>query len=114
VRGLGVPARYGGVGLDPATAAQTFSIIATATTQASASYVPMPTRRRAAGRDQQVRRPARQNLGTGIAAYEDTAAWVQQRVQGRRILIKHQAVALRVAAVATNPEAVSALLRRQP
>src|SRR5260370_6435328 len=29
LRGLGVPERYGGVGLDPATEAQTFSIIAT-------------------------------------------------------------------------------------
>ena len=29
LRGLGVPAQYGGVGLDPATAAQTFSVIAT-------------------------------------------------------------------------------------
>ena len=29
LRGLGVPDRYGGVGLDPATEAQTFSIIAT-------------------------------------------------------------------------------------
>ena len=55
---------------------------------------------------------AAKNLGTGIAAYEDTAAWVQQRVQGGRVLIKHQAVALRVAAMATKLEAVSALLRR--
>lgn len=29
LRGLGVPAKYGGVGLDPATEAQTFSVIAT-------------------------------------------------------------------------------------
>jgi len=55
---------------------------------------------------------AAKNLGIGIAAFEDTAAWVQQRVQGGRILIKHQAVALRVAAMATKLEAVSALLRR--
>lgn len=55
---------------------------------------------------------AAKNLGVGIAAYEDTAAWVQQRVQGGRILIKHQAVALRIAAMATKLEAVSALLRR--
>jgi len=52
------------------------------------------------------------NLGIGIAAYQDTAVWVQQRVQGGRILIKHQAVALRVAAMATKLEAVSALLQR--
>jgi len=55
---------------------------------------------------------AAKNLGIGLAAYQDTEAWVQQRVQGGRILIKHQAVALRVAAMATKLEAVSALLRR--
>jgi alkylation response protein AidB-like acyl-CoA dehydrogenase len=55
---------------------------------------------------------AAKNLGVGMAAYDDTATWVQQRVQGGRILIKHQAVALRVAAMATKLEAVSALLRR--
>jgi acyl-CoA dehydrogenase len=55
---------------------------------------------------------AAKNLGIGIAAFEDTAVWVQQRVQGGRILIKHQAVALRLAAMATKLEAVSALLRR--
>jgi acyl-CoA dehydrogenase len=51
------------------------------------------------------------NLGIGIAAFGDTAAFVQQRVQGGRILIKHQAVAVRLAAMATKLEAVSALLR---
>jgi alkylation response protein AidB-like acyl-CoA dehydrogenase len=55
---------------------------------------------------------AAKNLGIGIAAFDDTAAFVQQRVQGGRILIKHQAVAVRVAAMATKLEAVSALLRR--
>ena len=55
---------------------------------------------------------AAKNLGIGIAAYQDTAVWVQQRVQGGRILIKHQAVALRIAAMATKLEAVSALLQR--
>jgi alkylation response protein AidB-like acyl-CoA dehydrogenase len=54
---------------------------------------------------------AAKNLGIGIAAFEDTAAFVQQRVQGGRILIKHQAVAVRIAAMATRLEAVSALLR---
>ena len=54
---------------------------------------------------------AAKNLGIGIAAFDDTAAFVQQRVQGGRILIKHQAVAVRVAAMATRLEAVSALLR---
>jgi acyl-CoA dehydrogenase len=54
---------------------------------------------------------AAKNLGIGIAAFDDTAAFVQQRVQGGRILIKHQAVAVRVAAMATKLEAVSSLLR---
>jgi acyl-CoA dehydrogenase len=54
---------------------------------------------------------AAKNLGIGIAAYDDTAAFVQQRVQGGRILIKHQAVAGRVAAMATKLEAVGALLK---
>jgi len=54
---------------------------------------------------------AAKNLGIGIAAFDDTAAFVQQRVQGGRILIKHQAVAVRVAAMATKLEAVSTLLR---
>ena len=52
------------------------------------------------------------NLGIGIAAYDDTARWVQERVQGGQILIKHQAVASRVAEMATKLEAVSAMLRR--
>jgi alkylation response protein AidB-like acyl-CoA dehydrogenase len=54
---------------------------------------------------------AAKNLGIGIAAFDDTAAFVQQRVQGGRILIKHQAVAVRTAAMATKLEAVCALLR---
>ncbi|HEY5989047.1 MAG TPA: acyl-CoA dehydrogenase family protein [Streptosporangiaceae bacterium] len=54
---------------------------------------------------------AAKNLGIGIAAFDDTAAFVQERVQGGRILIKHQAVAVRLAAMATKLEAVSALLR---
>src|SRR5215472_963859 len=54
---------------------------------------------------------AAKNLGIGIAAFDETAAFVQQRVQGGRILIKHQAVAVRVAAMATKLEAVCALLR---
>ncbi len=55
---------------------------------------------------------AAKNLGIGVAAFDDTAVWVQQRVQGGRVLIKHQAVALRVAEMATGLEAVSALLRQ--
>jgi alkylation response protein AidB-like acyl-CoA dehydrogenase len=54
---------------------------------------------------------AAKNLGIGIAAFDDTAAFVQHRVQGGRTLIKHQAVAVRLAAMATKLEAVSALLR---
>ncbi|HEY6296207.1 MAG TPA: acyl-CoA dehydrogenase, partial [Streptosporangiaceae bacterium] len=53
---------------------------------------------------------AAKNLGIGIAAFDDTATFVQQRVQGGKILIKHQAVAVRIAAMATKLEAVSALL----
>jgi alkylation response protein AidB-like acyl-CoA dehydrogenase len=55
---------------------------------------------------------AAKNLGIGIAAFDDTATFVQQRVQGGQILIKHQAVAIRVAEMATKLEAVGALLRR--
>jgi alkylation response protein AidB-like acyl-CoA dehydrogenase len=54
---------------------------------------------------------AAKNLGIGIAAYEQTVAWVHQREQGGRPLIKHQAVALRIAEMATKLEAVSTLLR---
>ena len=54
---------------------------------------------------------AAKNLGTGLAAFEDTARFVQQHVQGGRILIKHQAVALRLARMATKLDAVAALLR---
>lgn len=54
--------------------------------------------------------PVRKRI-IGVAAFDDTAAFVQQRVQGGRILIKHQAVAVRVAAMATKLEAVAALLR---
>ncbi|NNC39784.1 MAG: acyl-CoA/acyl-ACP dehydrogenase [Acidimicrobiia bacterium] len=54
---------------------------------------------------------AAKNLGTGVAAFEDTAAFVQQHVQGGRILIKHQAVAVRLAQMAIKLDAVKALLR---
>src|SRR5919198_2744229 len=40
---------------------------------------------------------AAKNLGVGMAAYERTAEYVQNYVQGGKILIKHQAVALRLA-----------------
>src|SRR4029453_8282627 len=55
---------------------------------------------------------AAKNLGVGVAAFERTADYVQTYVQGGRILIKHQAVALRLADMATRIEAVRALLQR--
>lgn len=55
---------------------------------------------------------AAKNLGVGVRAFEDTAEYVQNYVQGGRILIKHQAVALRLADMATRIEAVRALLGR--
>ena len=51
------------------------------------------------------------NLGIGIAAFEDTSSFVQQHVQGGRTLIKHQAIALRLAQMAIKLEAVGALVR---
>ncbi len=54
---------------------------------------------------------AAKNLGTGVAAFEDTATFVQQHVQGGRILIKHQAVALRLARMAIKLDAVRAFVR---
>ena len=53
---------------------------------------------------------AAKNLGVGMAAFERTADYVQNYVQGGRILIKHQAVALRLADMATKLAAVRALL----
>jgi alkylation response protein AidB-like acyl-CoA dehydrogenase len=55
---------------------------------------------------------AAKNLGVGVAAFERTADYVQNYVQGGRVLIKHQAVALRLADMATRIEAVRALLGR--
>ncbi len=54
---------------------------------------------------------ASKNLGVGMAAFERTADYVQSYVQGGRILIKHQAVALRLADMATRLAAVRSLLR---
>jgi alkylation response protein AidB-like acyl-CoA dehydrogenase len=54
---------------------------------------------------------AAKNLGVGMSAYERTAEYVQNYVQGGRILIKHQAVALRLADMATRLSAVRALVR---
>jgi acyl-CoA dehydrogenase len=53
---------------------------------------------------------AAKNLGVGTAAFERTSDYVQTYVQGGRILIKHQAVALRLAEMATKLAAVRALL----
>ncbi len=53
---------------------------------------------------------ASKNLGVGVRAFEVTAEYAQNYVQGGRILIKHQAVALRLADMATRIEAVRALL----
>src|SRR6266481_3386476 len=53
---------------------------------------------------------ASKNLGVGVAAFERTAEYVQSYVQGGRTLIKHQAVALRLAEMATKLRAVRALL----
>src|SRR6266436_455215 len=55
---------------------------------------------------------AAKNLGVGVRAFEVTSDYVQNYVQGGRILIKHQAVALRLAEMATGIEAVRALTRR--
>jgi hypothetical protein len=53
---------------------------------------------------------AAKNLGIGVAAFERTADYVQNYVQGGRILIKHQAVAIRLADMATRLAAVRALM----
>src|SRR4029078_203936 len=55
---------------------------------------------------------AAKNLGVGVRAFEATADYVQNYVQGGRILIQHHAVALRLAAVCSRIEAVRALLGR--
>src|SRR5438105_277795 len=55
---------------------------------------------------------AAENLGVGMRAFEVTSDYVQNYVQGGRILIKHQAVALRLADMATRLEAGRALLGR--
>lgn len=55
---------------------------------------------------------ASKNLGVGVRAFEVTADYVQNYVQGGSTLIKHQAVAVRLADMATRIEAVRALLDR--
>jgi len=51
------------------------------------------------------------NLGVGVRAFEETAKYVQEYVQGGRILIKHQATAIRLAEMATKICAVRGLLK---
>jgi len=55
---------------------------------------------------------AAKNLGVGVRAFEITSNYVQNYVQGGRILIKHQAVAVRLADMATKIAATRALLER--
>ena len=55
---------------------------------------------------------AAKNLGVGVRCMEVASEYVQNYVQGGRILLKHQAVALRIADMATRIEAVRAFLER--
>ena len=55
---------------------------------------------------------AAKNLGIGVRAFEVTSDYVQNYVQGGAVLIKHQAVALRLGDMAMRLEAVRALLDR--
>jgi acyl-CoA dehydrogenase len=52
------------------------------------------------------------NLGVGVRCLEVASDYAQNYVQGGRILIKHQAAALRPADMATRIEAVRALVGR--
>ncbi|MFQ5879621.1 MAG: acyl-CoA dehydrogenase family protein [Dehalococcoidia bacterium] len=54
---------------------------------------------------------AAKDLGLGVAAYEDTAAFAQSRVQGGRLIIQHQLVGAALADMATKLETVRALTR---
>lgn len=54
---------------------------------------------------------AAKNLGVGVAAFEKTSDYVQHYVQGGRVLIKHQAVAIRLADMAIKLDAVRAFIR---
>src|SRR5688572_24643876 len=51
------------------------------------------------------------NIGVAVRAFEETAKYVQDYVQGGKKLIKHQATALRLAEMATKICAVRGLLR---
>ncbi|MDP2776273.1 MAG: acyl-CoA dehydrogenase family protein, partial [Anaerolineales bacterium] len=54
---------------------------------------------------------AAKKLGVGVAAFEDTAAYVQQYVQGGKIVIKHQAIANTLADMAIKVETTRAFTR---
>jgi hypothetical protein len=55
---------------------------------------------------------AAKNLGVGMRCLEVASDYVQTYVQGGRILIKHQAVALRIADMAVRLEAVRGMVER--
>lgn len=55
---------------------------------------------------------AAKNLGVGVRAFEVSAEYAQSYVQGGAIIIKHQAVAIRLADMAMRIEAVRGLLNR--
>ena len=55
---------------------------------------------------------AAKNLGVGVRCFEVASQYAQSYTQGGRILIKHQAVALRLADMATKILAVRALVER--
>src|ERR1700745_220435 len=57
---------------------------------------------------------AAKTLGVGVRCFEVASDYTQNYVQGGRILIKHQAVALRLADMATRIEAVRAFVDRAP
>ena len=54
---------------------------------------------------------AAKNLGTGVGALEETERYVQEHVQGGRVLIQHQIVAWHLADMATKIEATRAFVR---
>lgn len=54
---------------------------------------------------------AAKNLGVGVAAFEETSRYVQEFVQGGKVLIKHQVVAKALAQMATKVESVRAMTR---
>ncbi|MCH8861104.1 MAG: acyl-CoA/acyl-ACP dehydrogenase [Proteobacteria bacterium] len=55
---------------------------------------------------------AAKNLGVGMAALEDTEAYVQQHIQGGKPLIQHQIIAAHLADMTVKLEAVRAMVYR--